>query len=129
MEKGNCLNYLGHETYEVGYPPSSSANLPKSVKRVHEIFENPTFMKSVNSSEIVQGSIGNCWAVAALSALADVKDGIQQLCVEYDTREFPCRATHTPPPSWTGPWTLWPLSVFGAVGFFWFNAVGPLVAL
>ncbi|PKS10358.1 hypothetical protein jhhlp_002109, partial [Lomentospora prolificans] len=86
MGKGNCLNYLGNETYEVGYPPSSNANLPKSVKRVHEIFENPTFMKNVSSSDIIQGSIGNCWIIAALSALIDVEGGIQRLCVEWDTR-------------------------------------------
>jgi len=105
MEKGNCLNYLGRETFEVGYPPSSSATVPKAVKRVHEIFENPTFMKNVSSSEIIQGSIGNCWAVAALSALADVVGGIQRLCVAHDTRKY----TSSTPPK-----LLTPLAVFGA---------------
>ncbi|SPO00997.1 related to calpain-like protein [Cephalotrichum gorgonifer] len=86
MEKGNCLNYLGGSTFDVSYPPLSSANLPKSVKRVHEIFEKPTFLETITSAEAIQGSLGNCWAIAALSALADVEDGIKRLCVEYDTR-------------------------------------------
>lgn len=88
MEKGHCLNYLGDDTFDVSFPPPSNANQPKSVKRVHQIFEKPTFLEKVNSSEVIQGSLGNCWAVAALSALADVEDGIKRLCVEYDTREF-----------------------------------------
>ena len=88
MEKGHCLNYLGGDTFDVSFPPPSSANLPKSVKRVHQIFEKPTFLESVSSSDVIQGSLGNCWAVAALSALADVQDGIKRLCVEYDTRKF-----------------------------------------
>ncbi|KAL2107670.1 hypothetical protein VUR80DRAFT_4893 [Thermomyces stellatus] len=86
MEKGHCLNYLGDDTFDVSFPPPSNANQPKSVKRVHQIFEKPTFLEKVNSSEVIQGSLGNCWAVAALSALADVEDGIKRLCVEYDTR-------------------------------------------
>lgn len=87
MEKGHCLNYLGDNTFDVSFPPSASATAPKSVKRVHQVFEEPTFLESVSSSEVIQGSLGNCWAVAALSALADVEDGIKRLCVEYDTRE------------------------------------------
>lgn len=89
MEKGHCLNYLGDNTFDVSFPPPSSATAPKSVKRVHQIYENPTFLESVSSAEVIQGSLGNCWAVAALSALADVEDGIKRLCVEYDTREYP----------------------------------------
>lgn len=90
MEKGHCLNYLGDDTFDVSFPPpsSSSATQPKSVKRVHQIYEKPTFLESVSSAEVIQGSLGNCWAVAALSALADVDDGIKRLCVEYDTRKY-----------------------------------------
>lgn len=88
MEKGHCLNYLGDDTFDVSFPPPSNSTAPKSVKRVHQIFEKPTFLESVSSAEVIQGSLGNCWAVAALSALADVEDGIKRLCVEYDTREY-----------------------------------------
>lgn len=88
MEKGHCLNHLGDDTFDVSFPPPSSASQPKSVKRVHQIYEAPTFLESVSSAEVIQGSLGNCWAVAALSALADVDDGIRRLCVEYDTREL-----------------------------------------
>lgn len=65
-----------------------SANIPKGVKRVHEIFENPTFMGSLLPGDIKQGSLGNCWFVASLTGLANVNDGIKRICVEYDTSKF-----------------------------------------
>jgi len=64
---------------------SASTRCPKDVKRVHEIIEKPTFLKNVNGSDVVQGNIGDCWLMASFSALANVEDGIQRLCVEYNT--------------------------------------------
>jgi len=60
--------------------------VPKAVKRVHEIYEQPTFMAKILGSDVKQGSLGDCWLIASLSGLANVKDGIQRICVEYDTR-------------------------------------------
>jgi hypothetical protein len=90
MSKGNCLNYLGSSKFDLSGPRlSSSASVPKSVKRVHEIFPNATFMKDLNGGDIRQGALGNCWLIASFSALANVEDGIKRICVEYDTRELP----------------------------------------
>lgn len=62
-----------------------NANIPKAVKRVHEIYEKPTFMENVLPGDIKQGNLGNCWFVASLTGLANVEDGIKRICVEYDT--------------------------------------------
>ncbi|KAL2257974.1 hypothetical protein VTK26DRAFT_8890 [Humicola hyalothermophila] len=88
MEKGFCLNSLGRTKFDLSMSTmmNPSSIVPKAVKRVHEIFENPTFMANVSGSDVKQGSLGDCWLVASLSGLANVKDGIQRICVEYDTK-------------------------------------------
>ncbi|GKT52712.1 calpain family cysteine protease [Colletotrichum tofieldiae] len=87
-EKGHCLNTLGHTKWQLSRSTLSnpSASVPKAVKRVHEIFEKPTFMKNVNGGDVKQGSLGDCWLMATLTALANVEGGIERTCVEYDTR-------------------------------------------
>lgn len=65
------------------------SNVPKAVKRVHEIFEKPTFMENVLPSDMKQGSLGDCWLVASLTGLANVPDGVKRMCVEYDTSKDP----------------------------------------
>lgn len=89
-EKGHCLNSLGKKKFELcrSNLTSPNAHIPKGVKRVHEIFENPTFMGSLLPGDIKQGSLGNCWFVASLTGLANVPDGIRRICVEYDTSKF-----------------------------------------
>ncbi|KAI0841631.1 cysteine proteinase [Hypoxylon sp. FL0890] len=85
--KGNCLNYLGSKRFDLSSSRlSTNTSVPKAVKRVHEIFEKPTFMKNIDAGDVKQGSLGNCWLIASLSALANVEDGIKRICVEYDTR-------------------------------------------
>ncbi|RYP47374.1 hypothetical protein DL768_006542 [Monosporascus sp. mg162] len=87
MVKGNCLNYLGSNKFDISGPRlSSSTAVPKAVKRVHEIFEKPTFMKDCSAGDVKQGALGNCWFIASLSALANVEGGIKRVCVEYDTK-------------------------------------------
>jgi hypothetical protein len=63
-----------------------SALVPKAVRRVHEIFEKPTFMEKVSGSDVKQGSLGDCWIIASLSGLASVEGALKRICVEYDTR-------------------------------------------
>lgn len=87
-EKGHCLNSLGKSKFPLTHSAmiSASATVPKAVKRVHEIFEKPTFMEKIDASEIKQGALGDCWFMAGLSGLANVEDGLKRVCVEYDTR-------------------------------------------
>ncbi|KAF4496700.1 hypothetical protein FAGAP_7142 [Fusarium agapanthi] len=87
-EKGHCLNNLGSQKFELNRTTllSSKAAVPKAVKRVHEIFENPTFMKEVSGGDVKQGSLGDCWIMAGLTALANVPGGLQRICVAHDTK-------------------------------------------
>ncbi|KAJ3454891.1 hypothetical protein MRS44_013491 [Fusarium solani] len=72
-------------SYVAPQPPSPSALTPRSVKRVPEIFDNPTFMKNVNGSDVQQGTLSNGWLVGALTALGNVPDSLKRICVAYDT--------------------------------------------
>ncbi|TDZ40721.1 Calpain-9 [Colletotrichum trifolii] len=87
-EKGFCLNTLGSTKWQLSRTTLSnpSASVPKAVKRIHEIFENPTFMKNLNGGDVKQGSLGDCWLMASLTALANVDGGMERICVAYDTR-------------------------------------------
>ncbi|KAL2170726.1 hypothetical protein VTG60DRAFT_4474 [Thermothelomyces hinnuleus] len=88
MEKGHCLNSLGRNKFDLSMSSMMNPNsvVPKAVKRIHEIFENPTFLANVSGSDVKQGSLGDCWLMSSLSGLANVKDGIRRICVEWDTR-------------------------------------------
>ncbi|KAI1754164.1 hypothetical protein F4782DRAFT_528606 [Xylaria castorea] len=87
MAKGNCLNYLGSSKFDMTNTRySTTTSVPKAVKRVHEIFEKPTFLKDIDGADIKQGGLGDCWFIASLSALANVDDAVKRVCVEYDTR-------------------------------------------
>ncbi|KUI63270.1 Calpain-15 [Cytospora mali] len=87
-EKGHTLNTLASTKYDISMSNlvKPSANIPKAVKRVHEIYEKPTFMDKILPGDIKQGNLGNCWFVASLTGLANVPDGIKRICVEYDTK-------------------------------------------
>ncbi|KAL7791518.1 hypothetical protein V8C37DRAFT_402829 [Trichoderma ceciliae] len=87
-EKGNTLNYIGSKKFEISRSTllSSKAAVPKAVKRVHEIFEKPTFMKEVTGSDVKQGGLGDCWLMSSFTALASVEDGVPRCCVAYDTK-------------------------------------------
>jgi hypothetical protein len=88
MEKGHCLNTLGRTKFDLSMSTmlNPSSVVPKAVKRVHEIFEKPTFMGTLSGSDVKQGSLGDCWLMASFSGLANVPDGLKRICVEYDTR-------------------------------------------
>ncbi|KAH8156480.1 hypothetical protein CIB48_g11765 [Xylaria polymorpha] len=87
MGKGNCLNYLGSSKFDMTNTRySTTTSVPKAVKRVHEIFDKPTFLKDIDGADIKQGGLGDCWFIASLSAMANVDDSVKRVCVEYDTR-------------------------------------------
>ncbi|RWA07014.1 hypothetical protein EKO27_g8098 [Xylaria grammica] len=87
MGRGNCLNYLGSSKFDMTNTRySTTTSVPKAVKRVHEVFEKPTFLKDIDGADIKQGGLGDCWFIASLSALANVEGAVKRVCVEYDTR-------------------------------------------
>jgi len=90
-EKGYCLNGLVDSKFEINGRAfaNPTANVPKAVKRVHEIFDKPTFLKEkVSPADVKQGCLGDCWLMASLTALANMEVGIQRICVEYDTSKL-----------------------------------------
>lgn len=90
-QKGNCLNSLGSSKFELTKSTllGSSDSVPKAVKRVHEIFEKPTFMRDLNGADVKQGGLGDCWIMAGMTAMANVEEGVKRTCVAYDTSKFP----------------------------------------
>jgi len=90
-EKGYCLNGLGDSKFEISGRAfaNPTSNVPKAVKRVHEIFDKPTFLnEKISPADVKQGSLGDCWLMASLTALANMEVGIQRICVEYDTSQL-----------------------------------------
>ncbi|KAK4150867.1 calpain-D [Chaetomidium leptoderma] len=88
MERGHTLNSLGRSKFDLSMSTlmNPSAVVPKAVKRIHEVYEKPTFLTNISGSDVKQGGLGDCWLMASLSGLANVKDGIERICVEHDTR-------------------------------------------
>ncbi|KAI8416481.1 hypothetical protein FOFC_02791 [Fusarium oxysporum] len=88
FEKGHCLNNLGSQKFELNETTRANPKsvVPKAAKRVHETFENSTFMKGVSGGDVMQGSLGNCWIMAGLAALTNVPEGLQRICVTTTQR-------------------------------------------
>jgi hypothetical protein len=58
---------------------------PKSVKRIGDIFDDPKFFTSgPTPNNVRQGSLGNCWLMAALCAVGNMPDLIEKVCVARD---------------------------------------------
>ncbi|RSL41260.1 hypothetical protein CEP54_015878 [Fusarium duplospermum] len=87
QKKGNCLNSLGSQRFKLDGDTllSPTALTPRSVKRVPEIFDNPTFMKNVNGGDVQQGNLNNSWIMSALTALGNAPDELKRICAAYDT--------------------------------------------
>ncbi|KAK0122001.1 hypothetical protein ONS95_010268 [Cadophora gregata] len=89
MKRGYCLNNLKNNKFVISGSAysTSTTKSPKAVKRVHEIFDRPTFLADeLSPADVKQGSLGDCWLMASLTALANMDVGIQRICVEYDTK-------------------------------------------
>ncbi|KAJ3500420.1 hypothetical protein NLJ89_g9806 [Agrocybe chaxingu] len=64
---------------------NAELQIPPGVRRVSEIFENPQFfVDGASSSDIVQGKLGDCWFLSALSTVATSPGLIEKCCVARD---------------------------------------------
>ncbi|KAH6890185.1 hypothetical protein BKA70DRAFT_873520 [Coprinopsis sp. MPI-PUGE-AT-0042] len=74
-----CLN---------GYTPSDLLDAPqKDVQRVTEIYDDPHFFPkggAVTSNAIAQGSLGDCYFLAALATVSSFPSLIEKICVARD---------------------------------------------
>ncbi|KAG9119469.1 hypothetical protein FRC07_005492 [Ceratobasidium sp. 392] len=72
-----CLR--GLETLADGLPD------PSDVLRVTQIFHKPRFfIDGANSSDVAQGYAGDCWFMAAISAVSSMEGLIDRICVARD---------------------------------------------
>ncbi|KAH8591924.1 hypothetical protein B0O99DRAFT_654185 [Bisporella sp. PMI_857] len=79
LEKGYCLNGLISGRFD--------SQVPKAVKRVHEIFEKPTFLGGKNvPADVKLRNLGDCWLIASLTALVNIEFRIERICVVYNTK-------------------------------------------
>jgi len=56
-----------------------------SVKRIEDIYEEPQFfVDGASANDVRQGSNGDCWFIAAITALSGKQDLLNRLCVARD---------------------------------------------
>lgn len=76
-QKRDCLVGLTN-LYEEDYVPSD-------VKRVTDLFANPTFFADgADSDDIIQGACGDCWLLSGLSVLTCNPSLVERICVRRD---------------------------------------------
>ncbi|KAJ7088897.1 hypothetical protein B0H15DRAFT_841074 [Mycena belliarum] len=75
-DKERCLFGLSKENREYA---------PADVQRVTKIFKNPSFfIDGAGSNDLVQGRLGDCWFLSALSTMTTSKGLIEKFCVARD---------------------------------------------
>ena len=79
----DCLDGLYNTTNTT--TPTPERSTPTDVKRVSEIFENPTFFaEGATYDDIIQGNLGDCWLLAAFSILTCNDKFVKDICVIQD---------------------------------------------
>lgn len=73
----------------IGDPPPSVKGLQGigDVKRVGDIYEKPQFIvDGATANDVRQGYLGDCWFLAAITALSGKKDLIERVCVDRNEK-------------------------------------------
>ncbi|KAF2761112.1 cysteine proteinase, partial [Pseudovirgaria hyperparasitica] len=74
------------EATEVPYSLQGLAGV-QSVKRVEDIFENPQFYEDgATANDVCQGTVGDCWFLAAITALSGKPELLERICVDRDEK-------------------------------------------
>ncbi|KAG8709774.1 hypothetical protein FRC08_018066, partial [Ceratobasidium sp. 394] len=78
-DKERCLHGLATS--------QASRYTPADVMRVHQIFDDPKFfIDGANSSDIMQGRLGDCWLLSALATVSTMEDLVEKICVARDEK-------------------------------------------
>jgi hypothetical protein len=72
--------------YPEGSPADCTVSEPKIAKRLHDLYPSARlFADDINASDLIQGNIGDCFLIGAISAAAaNDPEMIQRLFVEHD---------------------------------------------
>lgn len=66
-----CLHGLGTKRFK-----------PSDIQRATQIFDAPSFfIEGADSSDIVQGKLGDCWFLSALSTMSTAQGLVEKFCV------------------------------------------------
>ncbi|KAJ7648227.1 hypothetical protein DFH06DRAFT_1332463 [Mycena polygramma] len=77
-DRDRCLFGLSKENRELA---------PSDVQRVTKIFSNPSFfIDGADSNDLVQGRLGDCWFLSALSTMTTAKGLMEKFCVARDEK-------------------------------------------
>ncbi|KAH7337137.1 hypothetical protein B0J17DRAFT_600095 [Rhizoctonia solani] len=79
VDKERCLHRLG--------TPEDERSEPADVMRVSQLYEKPSFfIDGANSSDIMQGDLGDCWFLSALAIVSTLEELIEKICVARDEK-------------------------------------------
>jgi hypothetical protein len=92
-----CLN---------GLLPFSGTDFPSDVLRCTQIWDKPKFVDGEDSNDIVQGQLGNCWFLSALSTMTTSKGLVEKFCVAVSSQTFSLGPLK-PAVVRRGGWHLW----------------------
>ena len=66
----------------LNFTAENAQSPPAAVLRVTQIFDNPQFIiGGADAIDIIQGGLGDCWLLSALSTMSTSKGLIEKLCV------------------------------------------------
>ncbi|CAE6515547.1 unnamed protein product, partial [Rhizoctonia solani] len=67
--------------------PDDERYKPADVMRVSQLYEKPSFfIDGANSSDIMQGRLGDCWFLSALAIVSTVEELLEKICVARDEK-------------------------------------------
>ncbi|CAE6411522.1 unnamed protein product [Rhizoctonia solani] len=78
-DKDRCLHRLD--------TPEDERYKPSDVMRVSQLYEKPSFfIDGANSSDIMQGRLGDCWFLSALAIVSTLEELLEKICVARDEK-------------------------------------------
>ena len=77
-----CVKAGSSRSTIIQHSPVADKFKPSDVLRVSQIFENPQFIvDGVQSGDIEQGRLGDCWFLSAVATLSSMSGLIEKICV------------------------------------------------